>query len=116
MFIYLPKPFRNTGNHLEVMTLQFVEHVPKPYTHGLSFVQFITLLFLHKIVCTKIIWICVGGTCSGRDPDTADRMEGLEGLRGHLRDLVIRLLDGDLICMLDTKVTQYKGNKGNKVT
>jgi hypothetical protein len=30
----------------------------------------------------------------------------LEGLE----DMVIRLLDGDLICILDTKVDKYKGN------
>jgi hypothetical protein len=42
-------------------------------------------------------------------------LEGLEDLK-DLRDLVIRLLDGDLICRLDTKVELYKGNNGNNVT
>jgi hypothetical protein len=37
----------------------------------------------------------------------------MQGLEGHL---VIRLLDGDLICMLDTKVAKYKGNKVTMVT
>jgi hypothetical protein len=33
-----------------------------------------------------------------------------------LRTPRIRLLDGDLICMLDTKITEYKGNKVTMVT
>jgi hypothetical protein len=40
-------------------------------------------------------------------------LEGSKDLRGHL---VIRLLDGDLICRLHTKVAEYKGNKDNNVT
>jgi hypothetical protein len=31
-----------------------------------------------------------------------------------LKDFGIRLLDGDLICILNTKVTEYKGNKVTK--